>query len=427
MNKKIRICLFFVWMTTQMLWAQNSTVVQAYIAQYRDIAISEMQRTGIPASIKLAQGIMESAAGQSDLAIHANNHFGIKCGRDWSGASYTKEDDDFDSCGVIMGSCFRSYADATESYMAHSEFLRNPAKTSRYGFLFTLDPKDYKAWANGLKQAGYATNPKYASLLIKTIETYQLDQYDRLSPDDLLANATQNEATPNDTKTNSNKAKYQNSNRINSINDVKFVLVRDGSTLMDIASKYDIHIRRLNDYNPHITNATISLPQETKVFLQPLRKSFRGKNKWHYVKKNEDISVIAEMYAIKESSLRRRNHLEEDEQPAIGERIALRGLSFFIKKPIIRSSKKSILPEKPMINTPDDQHSIAIDNKATCNTTPSVNNIPETRMDVKYHRVEKGDTLYNISKRYNADVDTLRKLNNIDSNEIKIGQQLRLP
>ena len=80
-----------------------------------------------------------------------------------------------------------------------------------------------------------------------------------------------------------------------------------------------------------------------------------------------------------------------------------------------------------MINTPDDQHSIAIDNKATCNTTPSVNNIPETRMDVKYHRVEKGDTLYNISKRYNADVDTLRKLNNIDSNEIKIGQQLRLP
>ena len=125
--------------------------VANYILTYRDIAVKEMERTGIPASIKLAQGILESGAGKSELSVNANNHFGIKCGKDWNGQSYSLEDDDFDTVGVLTKSCFRVYNDATESYIAHSEFLRNPAKNSRYGFLFALDPRDYKEWAYRLK------------------------------------------------------------------------------------------------------------------------------------------------------------------------------------------------------------------------------------------------------------------------------------
>lgn len=385
-----------------------------------------MQRTGIPASIKLAQGIMESAAGQSDLAIHANNHFGIKCGRDWSGASYAKHDDEFDSCGVITNSCFRSYADATESYLAHSEFLRNPAKTSRYGFLFNLDRMDYKGWANGLRQAGYATNPKYATLLIRTIENYELYQYDQLAPEDILADAgTQGKTLP-PAYTPAEQKRQRSSNKVTTINDVRFVLVRDGSTLIDLAGRYNIPVRKLKDYNPALANVTNALPAETRVFLQPLRRSYRGKNKWHYVKQGEDTRIIAGMYALQESALRSRNHLSGQDQPAIGERIALRGWKMFIKKPVTRSEKKSILPEKPLITTPDDQHSLAVDNNAKCATPPGVT-AQAGKGSIRYHRVEKGDTLYNISKRYNSDVDTLRRLNGIDSNDIKIGQQLKLP
>ncbi|MCB0375607.1 MAG: glucosaminidase domain-containing protein, partial [Sinomicrobium sp.] len=125
-----------------------------YIDEYKDIAIREMERAGIPASIKLAQGILESNAGQSDLARRANNHFGIKCGDNWNGRTLHKKDDDYDATGKLIESCFRVYRNAEASFVAHSEFLRDPKKTYRYGFLFQLDPTDYERWAYGLKKAG---------------------------------------------------------------------------------------------------------------------------------------------------------------------------------------------------------------------------------------------------------------------------------
>lgn len=140
----------------------------SYISTFKDVAIAEMNAYGIPASITLAQGILESGSGNSSLARYANNHFGIKCTADWKGKAYYKDDDK-------NNDCFRVYKDARESYKDHSEFL----KRKRYSFLFELDKNDYKNWALGLKTAGYATNPKYPDLLINTIEKYKLYQYDQ--------------------------------------------------------------------------------------------------------------------------------------------------------------------------------------------------------------------------------------------------------
>ena len=149
----------------------------AYIRKYQDIAIEEMKRTGIPASIKLAQGILESNCGQSELACKANNHFGIKCGGNWDGKSFQKEDDDYEN-GKLVESCFREFKSACDCYKAHSDFLSDPAKASRYGPLFLLDLTDYRGWAKGLSKAGYATDPQYADRLITIIEKYELFRFD---------------------------------------------------------------------------------------------------------------------------------------------------------------------------------------------------------------------------------------------------------
>ena len=140
-----------------------------YIAKYSALAVSEMQRTGVPASITLAQGLLESGAGLSPLAVHAHNHFGIKCHNDWEGETFYKDDD-------REQECFRAFRTVEESFRAHSDFLRN---RPRYAALFELDPTDYKAWAKGLRAAGYATDPAYAKKLIKQIEDYGLDRFDR--------------------------------------------------------------------------------------------------------------------------------------------------------------------------------------------------------------------------------------------------------
>src|SRR6476659_9551213 len=142
-------------------------VVIDYIDTYKAIAISEMKRTGVPASITLAQGIHETEAGTSELVRKSNNHFGIKCKDYWIGDKVYHDDD-------AKGECFRSYTRAFDSYMDHSDFLKN---STRYAFLFQLDPTDYEGWANGLRKAGYATNPKYASILINIISTYHLQDY----------------------------------------------------------------------------------------------------------------------------------------------------------------------------------------------------------------------------------------------------------
>jgi flagellum-specific peptidoglycan hydrolase FlgJ len=159
--------LFFFLLITFAARSQNSDVILNYINTYKDLAIEEMQRTGVPAAIKLAQGIHETTAGTSDLVLKSNNHFGIKCKDTWTGASVNHDDD-------ARGECFRKYPAALDSYRDHSNFLKG---SDRYSFLFRLDPTDYKDWAYGLKRAGYATNPRYPQIIIGLIEDYHLQDY----------------------------------------------------------------------------------------------------------------------------------------------------------------------------------------------------------------------------------------------------------
>ena len=148
---------------------------EIYLNKYKDIAVAEMHRTGIPASIKLAQGMHESQYGESSLATSARNHFGIKCKSYWTGMTFYHKDDDYDKKGRLMDSCFRSYNDDLDSYIDHSNFLKF---TAHYAHLFNLPMTDYKAWAKGLKASGYATDKKYAEKIIRKIEKYNLDVFD---------------------------------------------------------------------------------------------------------------------------------------------------------------------------------------------------------------------------------------------------------
>ncbi|MBM3432521.1 MAG: hypothetical protein FJX92_05915 [Bacteroidetes bacterium] len=176
MNPPKAILITLLWVCSwlrQDVCAQSteklSQKVLDYLDRYHVLAVDEMRRSGVPASITLAQGICESAAGSSRLALEGNNHFGIKCKKEWTGPTITHTDD-------FPNECFRKYASAEESYRDHSEFLRT---RPHYAFLFTLDPLDYKGWAYGLKRAGYATSPTYPESLLRVIELYQLHQYDR--------------------------------------------------------------------------------------------------------------------------------------------------------------------------------------------------------------------------------------------------------
>ena len=170
--KKRKLLLAILFITSgQLLMAQSPETIRKYIAAYKDIAIAEELRTGVPAAITLAQGIHETGAGTSDLVVKSNNHFGIKCKTEWNGERVFHDDD-------ARGECFRKYTDPMDSYKDHSDFLKN---RPYYASLFTIDPTDYKAWAFGLKKAGYATNPKYAQILIKLIEDYNLQDYTMLA------------------------------------------------------------------------------------------------------------------------------------------------------------------------------------------------------------------------------------------------------
>jgi len=157
----------------------NDEIARIYVQTYKDLAIKEMKRSGIPASITLGQGLLESGYGQSSLARKANNHFGIKCKVEWTGSTYYHKDDDYDKNGKLKKSCFRSYDSAEQSYIDHTEFL---VHRDRYRELFDYAHTDYVSWAKGLKKCGYATNPRYADMLISTIERFGLYQYDQLQP-----------------------------------------------------------------------------------------------------------------------------------------------------------------------------------------------------------------------------------------------------
>ena len=288
-----------------------------YISQFKKVAIIEMHRASIPASITLAQAVLESGGGESELAKQANNHFGIKCGTNWGGKTYLKQDDDRDADGNVLKSCFRKYNKAEESFFDHSEFICDPRKSARYGFLFLLDQTDYKSWARGLQSAGYASSEGYADKLIDLIERYSLFQYDR--PETQASLALTAEAT----------------NRIGYVNNVKMVFSRADERLEDIARKFRLDVEQLVEYNERGYSTGVPLPLNTRIFIQEKQKKWRGRLTYHIVQEGQTMFDISQWYGIKLDKLLSRNGLQSGQEPAIGEQVRLRGRSIFNKKTVL--------------------------------------------------------------------------------------------
>jgi hypothetical protein len=412
------------------VFAQQKIDRQTYIAMYKDIAIREMKRAGIPASIKLAQALLESDGGNSYLATTANNHFGIKCGSSWKGKKAYREDDDFDANGDLIASCFRAYKDAEESFIAHTEFLRDPRKDYRYGFLFKLDPTDYKTWATGLKKSGYATSPTYDKKLIRIIETYGLDQYDQMEDDPKIMTDFEEDLTS-----------IKEILGIRMINDVELILADEGDTPAKIASRTGTSLKKILKYNEQIGQAGTRLKEGTYVYLDKKRNFFRGNKKWHYVKEDEGMYEVAQLYGIKLEKLYKRNLMPEGSQPAAGERIRLKGR---IRKETERPKLRSEMDETPTEEkeTPVDIADISWPpedpfadpdetgrpNGNDSNPEPPSGNNDELPTSVVHitHVVQKGDTLYSIARRYGSTVEKIKDLNGLKSNVISVDQRLKI-
>lgn len=234
---------FYMPLQAQIRWNQRW---QNYIDKYKDIAIVEMHKYGIPASITLAQGLLESGAGTSDLAIKGNNHFGIKC-HGWTGRTMRHDDD-------RRGELFRVYNSPLESFEDHSKFLANRA---HYKSLFSLDKTDYKGWAHGLKRAGYATNPQYAYRLIDIIETYQLHEHDKASP--IVAHDANKRGLPAAQTSPIGRPDLGkiNMHRVLKFNDNFYVVAREGDTYASIGKEMDIHARHLAHFNEREPKTTL--------------------------------------------------------------------------------------------------------------------------------------------------------------------------
>ena len=386
------------------LQAQRNSEVIDYINTYKEIAIREMQRSGIPASITLAQGIHESMAGKSDLVQRSNNHFGIKCRAEWKGEKVYHDDD-------ARGECFRSYTKAEESYVDHSDFL---SKGQRYAFLFEFEATEYSKWAYGLKKAGYATNPKYPQILIKYIEDYNLQQYTliamgKLSPkDEILAGGGKPVSISNGVAIREINfppaAKPVVDYPIGEfrINNTKVTFVKAGTSLLGIAKQYDISLKHLLDFNEMEEEEGDILTHDQLVFLQRKRKS--GEAEFHEVKPGETLYDICQAEGIRLESLIGYNHLQDQPEPAVGEKLYLQS-----KAPERPKLAKDVVSEAstPPVVTPDQ-------------ITPA----NSSAVTASLHIVREKETLYSIAKKYSITVEQLRDWNKLAGNGLKTGQEL---
>lgn len=259
---------------------------ERYIKLYKDVAIEEMNQFAIPASVKLAQGILESNAGRSRLAAEANNHFGIKCHKGWQGKTIRKTDDSFMEC-------FRKYDDPSFSYRDHSLFLTG---RSRYSGLFQLDITDYKGWCRGLKKAGYATNPRYPRLLIDIIERHKLYRYDRKYAPEPVAYRRPLESAPVPTYNKFEVVDSINGRRVLENNGKELVVARKEDSYLAVARDLDMDLAGLKHYNDLVI--VNNLPAENFVYLENKRWRSR-KYKRHIVRKNETWQSIAQLYGIR--------------------------------------------------------------------------------------------------------------------------------
>lgn len=411
---------------------------RAYIRHYKDIAMDEMERSGIPASIKLAQGILESRAGTSELALKASNHFGIKCGKDWKGKTYYKHDDERDRKGQPRASCFRHYRNVVECFADHSAFIRNPEKNYRYGFLFELDPLDYQAWAQGLQKAGYSSVDYYAEKLIFYIEWHRLFEFDQQVYNGRVA-----------------------PKRLVQVNGVQMVQARAGETLRDIARLYNVPVEHLIAHNDDFYGPDDEPGMGAWVYVQPKPEQWNGTEEFHLVASGQSLYDIAQRFAIRLESLRQRNGLKPGEEPAEYEYIRLRGKRKTGEKVRLRSPGQSnetttltvrearpagsrIIVEK-LSETPlenpipmDSMRADLVEDRPESlleqppesprpdATTPLIVVNMQTGETEIYHTVSKGETLYSIARRYGVSAAEIKKWNRMRDDVIRAGQSLRV-
>jgi len=347
--------------------AQTLTPAQ-YIETYRDIAISEMRRSGIPAAITLAQGILESECGNSELSRSSNNHFGIKCKSNWNGEAVYHDDD-------ATGECFRKYPSVEDSYRDHSDFLRT---NGRYASLFEIDPHDYKAWCRGLKRAGYATNPRYPEILIRSIEKYQLQQYTLVGlnePVDSTAWASGNQSA--DQPVFLHPAPPSDYFKKTKHNGLKAVYVPEGTSLLAIARKYRIPLGHFLDYNDLEEDGLTEADQW--LYLQ--RKWKHGRKEEEKAEEGETLYDIAQRTGVVLACLLKYNQIDQQTPLNAGTRV-------FLTEPGKKANQK--------------------DNDVV----------------IRIHLVQPKEGLYSISKKYNVSIQQLKDWNQLSSDQLKVGQKL---
>lgn len=295
--KHLYLLFFFAFI--QSLQAQKKMTPEEYIATYKEDAIKEMYLHKVPACITLAQGMLESGNGNSDLCKNANNHFGIKCHKEWGGETYIMDDDS-------ANECFRKYNNVLESYSDHSLFLFS---RSRYASLFELPINDYKGWCYGLKAAGYATDPKYPERLISLIEKYKLQELNIVENTPL-----QNLPLPNNLKSDLSIREVYRFNRI------KFVIAKNNDSFYKIASDFNLELEQILEYND--LSKTDKLNYGQKIYIEKKRR--RALEPIHVVQKNETLKSISQLHGIRLSSLCKKNRLNPNDKIKVGDVLYLR-------------------------------------------------------------------------------------------------------
>ena len=328
-------------------YSQNGDNITNYINTYKEIAIREEVRTGIPAAITLAQGILETNAGTCDLVKSSNNHFGIKCKADWTGNVVYHDDD-------AKGECFRSYNNAEDSYRDHSDFLKN---RPNYAFLFNLDPTDYEGWAKGLKRAGYATNPAYASILIRYIVNNHLQDYTLLALQREEGNSNEPQMAFATTATSSNNPAINGDNDeeaepslqapitakvaqttltapsslypsgVFNINGTKVVYAQQGTSMFALASRYNITYSKLLEFNEISGNA-----EDKNQLIYLSKKSKKGSKAYHVVNVDETLTNIAQIEGVRLESLEEYNVLSKNTNLHVGQKIYLQNTPPYLDK-----------------------------------------------------------------------------------------------
>jgi LysM repeat protein len=372
MKKSRFIFSLYVILSNSSIYSQTMTVKQ-YIDSFKNTAMIEMIEHKIPASITLAQGILESGSGNSRLAKQGNNHFGIKCKKEWTGCTILEDDD-------ALQECFRCYNNPKESYKDHSIFLRN---NKRYSSLFTMPISDYKGWANGLLNAGYATNMKYADLLIGSIERNKLAQYDSL-----VLNGY-------------NPYNHQMPANIDIVeNKVPYTVVQPNQSIEKIAVELNKTEKKIIKYND-LKNHTI-IPGDV-IYLKPKKRKAAVEN--HTVVLGDNMWLISQKYAIKLNVLYKKNKMEIGTEPKPGSVLELQGKAE---------------------TTPDTLQIIEI-KKENPKPLKVDSSIPSIQNEIQVHEVVTGETLYSISKKYGVEVTEIIKLNQLNGSQLNVGQNIKIP